>query len=295
MAESVERQARARALSNTYADLRSNLQWTQLEAFEELIRIRLDERVLRQFQERFDSRELPLETVIGLIEDVIHSDDLLRAAQRLVASRPRDPNCLRVLALAFGIAGQVPFAVASAQRAVKLAPHDVRIAEEFAHWQRFAGSLLRNTSWLTKAAVVFDELTEREPQNPDFPFQAGLLKNDLRLFKQAERSFREAIARWSVHPRAFRFMGDSLRELGRITEAQQTYLKAGELFTLCARDSNPLRAELLFEEARDAYAQAHLAGYSLLAFESQLDRTDAIEEEYLEALSIEQASDNPDF
>src|SRR5690606_27555809 len=170
--DAADRARREQRYWPAYAELRSGYSWNQRELLEELLGIRLDESLVRSFQERFASDELPLETILSLVEHSIAPSEFLNAAQRLVAMRPRDPNGLRILALAFGVSGQIPFAVASAQRAVRLAPQDIRIAEEFAHWQRFAGCLLRNTAWLTKAALVFDELTEREPLNSDFPFQA---------------------------------------------------------------------------------------------------------------------------
>lgn len=249
------------------------------ETLENLLAIRLDERMLRRFQETLGSEELPLESLLALIEESILGPDLLRSAQRLAAANPRDPDSLRVLALAFGVMGQIAFAIASAQRAVRLAPHDAQIAEEFAHWQRLAGCLLQNTAWLSKAALVFDELAEREPLHCDFPFQAGLLKYDLRLYKPAEASFREAISRHPRHARAHKFLGETLRELGRGMDSQHSFLRAAELFSLSARQTAPLRARILFDEARDAYAHAVVVGYSRVAFESQLDKLDALENE----------------
>lgn len=256
---------------------RGALRRSARETLERLISIRLDERTLRRFQDTLGSEELPLESLLALIEESILGPDLLRAAQRVAAANPRDPDSLRVLALAFGAIGQIQFAVASAQRAVRLAPQDAQIAEEFAHWQRLAGCLLANTAWLSKAALVFDELAEREPLHCDFPFQAGLLKNDLRLFKQAELSFREAISRHPRHARAHKFLGDTLREQGRGFDSQEAYLRAAELFSTNARQCAPLRARILFDESRDAYASAVLVGYSRSAFEFELNKLDALE------------------
>ncbi|MBN8551048.1 MAG: hypothetical protein J0M12_17175 [Deltaproteobacteria bacterium] len=254
------------------------------ETLEDLLHLQLDEVLLRNFQETFGSEELPLETLLTLIEASILPPDLLKAAQRLATSRPHDPDSLRVLALGFGSMGQTAFAVASAQRAVRLAPHDAQIAEEFAHWQRLAGCLLANTAWLSKAALIFDELAEREPLHCDFPFQAGLLKSDLKLFRQAESSFREAIARHPRHARAHKFLGDTLKELGRGSDAQQAYLRAAELFTLNARNATARRSAFLFDEARDAYKQAVMVGYSRAAFATQIARLESLELETIELL-----------
>lgn len=266
-------------------DLRPSVYWNLRAALEELLHIRLDPELLHGFQQRLASDDLPLETMLTLLEESIEQKEFLRAAQRLVAANPHDPNCLRILALAFGVSMQIPFAVASAQRAVKLAPHDNRVSEEFAHWQRFAGSYLSNTSWLTKAALIFDELTEREPMNCDFPFQAGLLKNDLRLHRQAETCFDLAIKRFPPHARAYRFRGDSLREQGRTSEAQTSFMKAAELFLVHAGQATPVRAHILFDEARDSLMQAAEVGLPRISLCEHQQKLEAQEDSYYERVS----------
>jgi tetratricopeptide (TPR) repeat protein len=277
MSESLNRAAGAAWYPGGYFDARVSGRWSRVLALEELLRVRIDEDLLRDFQERLGCVELPLETLLTLLEDSIDPSALLEAAQRLVAVRPRDADALRVLALAFGLNGQIPFAVASAQRAVKLVPHDSSVAEEYAHWQRLAGCLLANTAWLTKAALIFDELAEREPHQPDYPFQAGLIKNDLRLHRPAESSFKEAIARYPSHARAHRYLAESLRHQGRVFEAQHSFLRAGELFMLDARMALPARARLLCDSAREAYSMALSTGYSPAPFRVLIEKLDQLE------------------
>lgn len=279
MSESLNRAAGTAWVPGGYIDARIAGRWSRILALEELLRFRVDEDLLQEFQERLGCVELPLETLLTLLEQSIEPSALLEAAQRLVAVRPRDADALRVLALAFGLNGQIPFAVASAQRAVKLVPHDSYVAEEFAHWQRLAGCLLSNTAWLTKAALIFDELSEREPHQPDFPFQAGLIKNDLRLYRPAEASFKETISRYPSHARAHRYLAESLRHQGRVFEAQHMYLRAGELFIIDARTAPPLRARLLCDSAREAYSLALSTGYSPSSFRILIEKLDQLEHE----------------
>ncbi len=266
----------------TLREGRSPLMWNVLDAVESLLHVQFDRDQVAHFQELFAAENLPLETTLALIETNLDPAQLLSSAQRLVAMHPRDINCLRVLALAFGANSQIPFAIASAQRASRIAPHENKVSEELAHWQRFAGSLLQNTSWLTKSALVFDELAEREPMHCDYPFQAGLLKHDLRLYKQAEASFNQAIARFPPHARAYRCRGDSIREQGRSVEAQTSYMKAAELFLMHARQSLPIRAEILFNEAADSFSAAAGVGLPRAALMSHLAKLNAARQQYLE-------------
>jgi tetratricopeptide (TPR) repeat protein len=256
--------------SRAHTDNNTRTPLSLIEAAEALLGLDLDQTSLCDFRAKFED-DFPLETTLAILEASHSGRDMLQRAQRIVAMRPRDADGLRVLALAFGVCDQLPFAVATAMRAVKLAPHDLRIAEESAHWQRVAGFTLKNTSWITKAALVFDELAERDPQNAEYPFYAGMLKVDMNLYKPAELSLKEAIARNPRHARAHKLLGDALLQRGAKLEAQQAFLKAGDLFAAMAA-SSARQAAQCYEHACDAFFASIGAGFSRTAAERRMQK-----------------------
>jgi tetratricopeptide (TPR) repeat protein len=243
-----------------------------------LLNIEVHAETREEFEERLATKVLPHETLIALMEKTLPASELLKRAQSLIVVRPRDANSYRILALACAVSGQIAMTVKSAERAAELAPLDILIAEELAHWQRYAGCMLQNTAWLTKAAVLFDELCDEDVTQAEYPFYAGLLKSDLQLFEQAELSFREAISRQPRHAKAHLHLGDALLFLGRNTEAQPLFIRAAELFALAIDDCASIRIQPLIDQARESYSRAIEAGCDPSDFEIQLRQLQCLEE-----------------
>jgi protein O-GlcNAc transferase len=142
----------------------------------------------------------------------------VRQLQRAAALDDARVDLHRTLARAQFASGSIAGAVASAQRAVELAPGDADA------WN-VLGLCLENRE-PAKARACWEKASTLAPRQPEAHFRLGNLLRRNRDFRAAADAYRAALAAQPGHPVVLNNLGLALQELGEFAAAEQAYRDA---------------------------------------------------------------------
>ena len=228
-----------------------------------------------------DPRDVPLETVLTLLDfGKLSHKQLMAQAQRRIELAPSDPTGYRLLAFAHGVRDEFSPAIKAMEKATSLAPDDVTLSYELGHWHRLNGYLHRDSTELTTAVQIFENLTRKDQSEPRYPFHLGLLRGDLRTFDLARDAFAEALNRDPKYAHAWQYYGRACMDTGRRQDARDAYLSATDAFIeKIASARGPVRQAQYIQTARECLTKARMAGGDEKIVRTKLDAIDRLVED----------------
>ncbi len=145
-------------------------------------------------------------------------DEALALARKIRAARPRDQRALRLEADALRLSGKTEEGAALLSGAVDANPGDVTaylaLSEYHAQAQHF-----------DQALEVLDRAAVRFPSDLALVFQEGTVLERQKKFADAERKFREVLAKDPLHGQALNYLGYMLADRGERLDESIGYIK----------------------------------------------------------------------
>jgi tetratricopeptide (TPR) repeat protein len=145
-------------------------------------------------------------------------DDAAALAAKLRASRPDDPRVLQLSAESLRRTGKPDEAVALLTRAIDERPDDLPV------WL-YAADFDAELGRYDAALDVLDRAESKFPSNVDVTFQIGTVFARQKRYADAERKFREVLARNPRHVAALNYLGYMLADRGERLDESIGYIK----------------------------------------------------------------------